>query len=66
MGNEYFYKAEEGQNKASGWVGYIFPSPLGLNVLIHYVNSNRKILDKAKLDATAIEIELKNIRSTKS
>jgi len=27
-GNEYFCNAEEEQNKASEWVGYIFPTPL--------------------------------------
>ena len=25
--NEYFCNAEEGQNKAAEWVGYIFPTP---------------------------------------
>ncbi len=27
--NEYFCNAEEAQNKAAEWVGYIFPAPLG-------------------------------------
>ena len=26
--NEYFRNAEEGQNKAAEWAGYIFPNPL--------------------------------------
>jgi len=26
-GNEYFDNVAEGQNKAAGWVGYIFPVP---------------------------------------
>ena len=26
--NEYFCNAEEGQNKAAKWVGYILPTPL--------------------------------------
>ena len=26
--NEYFFNAAEGQIKAVGWVGYIFPDPL--------------------------------------
>ena len=27
LGNEYFRNAEEAQNKAVEWVGYIFPTP---------------------------------------
>ena len=30
--NEYFCNAEEGQNKATRWVGYILPVPLSKNL----------------------------------